>query len=393
MFQLLLLVSLFSALLTIYILIIKKDSLKSYADYLLSMFILSLSWNVFVYLLIYYGLIIEVPYFFKSATPLAYLIPPLGYLYTRAVLYNERKIKLLDLLHFIPFVIVTISYSSFFLMPINEKRKLVEDLLNNLDLSYKTNAGYITETNLFLLRISQLAIYLILQWSIIFKFNRVYKAVQIEKQIKDILKWLKIFAWCCTSNIFALLSLMLLVILKISLFNDWGLVNLLPLTFIAIGFFIINTYLLTHPNILNGLPFVKYKTMSSDLIENETSQIPYILENFDIEIQRINDYFENEMPYLNKNLSINQVAVALNMPIRELSYILNNHYNLRFTDFVNDYRIKYIINKFNESYLDEFTIESVSLEAGFTSKSGFYKSFRKLYQTTPSEYFNRLKSN
>ena len=114
MFQLLLLVSLFSALLTIYILIIKKDSLKSYADYLLSMFILSLSWNVFVYLLLYYGLIIEVPYLFKSATPLAYLIPPLGYLYTRAVLYNERKIKLLDLLHFIPFVFVTISYSSFF---------------------------------------------------------------------------------------------------------------------------------------------------------------------------------------------------------------------------------------------------------------------------------------
>jgi len=392
MFQVLFLGSLFSALLTIYILVFKKDSLKSYADYLLSMFILCLSWNVFIYLLLYYGLIIEVPYLFKSATALAYLIPPLGYLYTRAVLFNERKIKLLDLLHFIPFVIVTISYSSFFLIPINEKRELVEDIINNLDLSYKKNTGYITETNLFLLRISQLTIYLILQWSLILKFNKVYKAEQIEKQIKEILKWVKIFAWCCTSNLFALLSLILLVILNISIFNDWGLINLLPLTFIAISFFIINTYLLIHPNILNGLPFVKYKTMSSDLIENETSQIPYILENFDLEIQKINDYFENEMPYLNKNLSISQVAVALDMPIRELSYILNNHYNFRFTDFVNDYRIKYIINKFNESYLDEFTIESVSLEAGFTTKSGFYKSFKKLYQTTPSEYFNKLKS-
>ena len=392
MFQVLFLGSLFSALLTIYILVFKKDSLKSYADYLLSMFILCLSWNVFIYLLLYYGLMIEVPYLFKSATPLAYLIPPLGYLYTRAVLFNERKIKLLDLLHFIPFVIVTISYSSFFLIPINEKRELVEDIINNLDLSYKKNAGYITETNLFLLRISQLTIYLILQWSLILKFNKVYKAEQIEKQIKEILKWVKIFAWCCTSNLFALLSLMLLVILNISIFNDWGLINLLTLTFIAISFFITNTYLLIHSNILNGLPFVKYKTMSSDLIENETSQIPYILENFDLEIQKINDYFENEMPYLNKNLSISQVAVALDMPIRELSYILNNHYNFRFTDFVNDYRIKYIINKFNESYLDEFTIESVSLEAGFTTKSGFYKSFKKLYQTTPSEYFNKLKS-
>ena len=392
MFQIFLLGSLFSALLTIYILIIKKDALKSYADFLLSTFIIFLSWNVLIYLLLYYGLIIEVPFLFKTAAPLAFLIPPFGYLYTRAVLYNEKKIKALDLLHFIPFIIVTLNYLSFFFMPINEKRKLVIDIINNLDLSYKTNIGFINETNLFLLRISQLSIYIIFQWRLILKFKRVYRVEQIEKQIKDILKWLKIFAWCCTANLFALFSIMILVILNISIFNNWGLINLIPLTFIVVSFFIICTYLLTHPNILNGLPFVKYKSMASNLIENETSQIPYVLENFDTEIQKINEYFENEMPYLNKNLSIIQVAVALNMPIRELSYILNNHYNFRFTDFVNDYRIKYIINKINESYLVEFTIESIGLEAGFSSKSGFYKSFKKLYKTTPSEYFNKLKT-
>ena len=393
MFQIFLLGSLFSALLTIYILIIKKDALKSYADFLLSTFIIFLSWNVLIYLLLYYGLIIEVPFLFKTAAPLAFLIPPFGYLYTRAVLYNEKKIKALDLLHFIPFIIVTLNYLSFFFMPINEKRKLVIDIINNLDLSYKINIGFINETNLFLLRISQLSIYIIFQWRLILKFKRVYRVEQIEKQIKDILKWLKIFAWCCTANLFALFSIMILVILNISIFNNWGLINLIPLTFIVVSFFIICTYLLTHPNILNGLPFVKYKSMASNLIENETSQIPYVLENFDTEIQKINEYFENEMPYLNKNLSIIQVAVALNMPIRELSYILNNHYNFRFTDFVNDYRIKYIINKINESYLVEFTIESIGLEAGFSSKSGFYKSFKKLYNTTPSEYFNKLKAD
>jgi AraC-like DNA-binding protein len=393
MFQIFLLGSLFSALLTIYILIIKKDALKSYADFLLSTFIIFLSWNVLIYLLLYYGLIIEVPFLFKTAAPLAFLIPPFGYLYTRAVLYNEKKIKALDLLHFIPFIIVTLNYLSFFFMPINEKRKLVIDIINNLDLSYKINIGFINETNLFLLRISQLSIYIIFQWRLILKFKRVYRVEQIEKQIKDILKWLKSFAWCCTANLFALFSIMILVILNISIFNNWGLINLIPLTFIVVSFFIICTYLLTHPNILNGLQFVKYKSMASNLIENETSQIPYVLENFDTEIQKINEYFENEMPYLNKNLSIIQVAVALNMPIRELSYILNNHYNFRFTDFVNDYRIKYIINKINESYLVEFTIESIGLEAGFSSKSGFYKSFKKLYNTTPSEYFNKLKAD
>jgi AraC-like DNA-binding protein len=392
MFQIFLIGSLFSALLTIYILIIKKDALKSYSDYLLSIFIIFLSWNVLIYLLLYYALIIEVPYLIKTAAPLAFLVPPLGYLYTRAVLYNEKKIKALDWLHFLPFIIVTLNYLSYFFMPINEKRKLVIDIINNLDLLYKNNSGFITETNLFLLRIFQLSIYIYFQWRLILKFKRVYKVEQIEKQIKDILKWLKIFAWCCTANLFAWLSLMILVILNISIFNNWGFINLIPLLFIVTGFFVICSYLLTHPYILNGLPFVKYKPIESNLVENKSSQILYISENFDAEIQKINEYFENEKPYLNKNLSIIQVAVALNIPIRELSYILNNHYHFRFTDFVNDYRIKYIINKINESYLVEFTIESIGLEAGFSSKSGFYKSFKKLYKTTPSEYFNKLKS-
>ena len=181
MFQIFLIGSLFSALLTIYILIIKKDALKSYSDYLLSIFIIFLSWNVLIYLLLYYALIIEVPYLIKTAAPLAFLIPPLSYLYTRAVLYNEKKIKALDLLHFLPFIIVTLNYLSYFLMPINEKRKLVIDIINNLDLLYKNNSGFITETNLFLLRIFQLSIYIFFQWRLILKFKRVYKVEQIEK--------------------------------------------------------------------------------------------------------------------------------------------------------------------------------------------------------------------
>jgi AraC-like DNA-binding protein len=75
----------------------------------------------------------------------------------------------------------------------------------------------------------------------------------------------------------------------------------------------------------------------------------------------------------------------------DLSYILNNYFNLRFTDFVNQYRIKHVITIFNDSYLDNFTIESAAFEAGFTSKSGFYKSFKKLYKMTPTEYFQNTK--
>jgi len=85
--------------------------------------------------------------------------------------------------------------------------------------------------------------------------------------------------------------------------------------------------------------------------------------------------------------------VALNIPIRELSYIINNYYKQRFSDLINSYRLKYIIEKFNESYLDNFTIESMAMEAGFNSKSAFYKSFHKFYNTTPSEFFGKKNMN
>ena len=108
MFQLLFLGSLFSALLTVYILILKRDALKTYADYLLSIFVLFLSWNVLIYLLLHYNLILQVPYLFKTAAPLAFAIPALSYLYTRAVLYNEQRFQLKDIIHAIPFAIILV---------------------------------------------------------------------------------------------------------------------------------------------------------------------------------------------------------------------------------------------------------------------------------------------
>ena len=232
--------------------------------------------------------------------------------------------------------------------------------------------------------------YSFFQWRLILKYKKQNKVVEIENQIKQILGWLKIFAWTCTSYILAFAVLFILVVLNISVFNNWGFVNLIPLIFIVGSFFVISTYLLTHPEVSNGLPFVKYKSIPSNLIENEVNQIPFIEEDYTNQIRLIQLYFEETKPYLNKSLTLNQVAVALNMPSRELSYILNNYYACRFTDFVNQYRIRYITEKYNASYLENFTIESIALEAGFLSKSGFYKSFKKLYQKTPSEYFEGL---
>lgn len=392
MFQIIFLCSLLCALLTIYILVGKKDALKSYADYLLSFYVLFMSWNVVMYLLLYYAWIIEVPYLFKTAAPLAFLVPPFGYFYTRAVLYNERKFTINDVWHFIPFIIVTINYVPFFFMPNNEKKQIVQAVINNLDLSYQYNVGPISEANLFIMRMVQICLYTFFQWKLIIKYKKQNEVPVIENQIKLVIDWLKIFAWTCSAYIFAFIVLFTLVIFKISVFNNGGFVNLIPLIFIVSSFFLISTYLLTHPEVLNGLPFVKYKAFDSKLMEDEFNQVPFIEEDYSVQIAQIQAYFDDSKPYLNKNLSLNQVAVALNMSPRELSYILNNYLECRFTEYVNQYRIQYIIDNYNTSKFENYTIESIAFEAGFLSKSGFYKSFKKQHQMTPLEYFDKLVS-
>lgn len=392
MLQLLFLGSLFISLLTVYILILKRDALKSYADFLLATSIVFFSWNVIIYLLLHYKLILEVPFLFKTAAPLAFAIPPLSFLYTRAVLYNEKGFQLKDLVHCIPFMFVFINYFPFFIMPIEDKRNIILHIIENLDRSFTYQAGIISENIINILRILVLIVYTIAQWGLIIKYKKYFNVIQVENQIQDIIKWLKIYAWSCTAHVVAIFIIVMFFLTNRSLFNNWSFINLLPLIIYSVSFFVINSYLLTHPNVLNGLPFIKYKEMETNILTEEISKIPFIEEDYSEQIKQINQFFEVQKPYLNKDLSLVQVAASLDLPIRDLSYILNNYYNCRFTDFVNQHRINHIISIYNESYLDNFTIESAALEAGFMSKSGFYKSFKKLYNMTPTAYFQSLKA-
>ena len=392
MYEIFYLGSLFCALLTVYVLLFKQNALRAYADYLLSAYFVFISFNAAIYLLIYYGLIVNVPYLYKTAAPINLIIPPLAYLYVRAVLYNEKKIAIIDIWHFLPFLLFFINHLPFYLIPIAEKKVIVQAVTNNLDLTYQYQAGLLPESYTFAIRLIQSFIYLIFQWKLIVKFKKQNEIFEIEHQIKMVLKWLKIFTWVTTVYFLAFIFLSLFVILNISVFNNWGAINFIPGALLSSSFFVMSTYLLTHPGILAGLPFVKYRETNSILSNDEVNKIAFIEEDYSKEIENISNYFNINKPYLNSNLTLSQVSVALNIPIRELSYILNNYFNQRFTDFVNAYRLKFITDKFNESYLDNFTIESVALEAGFATKSGFYKSFKKFYKTTPTEYFLKINS-
>ena len=381
--------SVFLVLVIIYMLLFTKNAAKSYADYILSFLLLLHCWSVILFLVLYSEYILLFPHVFKTGLPLNFLIAPFSYLYVRAVLFNEKKFQKRDLIHLIPFLIVFINYIPFYLLSVNEKVTVIQNSLNYWPDTFKYQAGFLPENFSILFRLILAIIYLVLQWNLILSYKKIHKESSIQIQISNVLKWLKLFTITSTVIFFGIIGFMLTVFFLPSYYNDYILMQI-PSLLVSVGFFVMAAYLLTHPEVLSGLPFVKYKEVPSDVMKDKSYMLPYINEDYKHEMEKIVHFFETENPYLNKELNINQVSVALDIPSRELSFIINNHFGQRFTDFLNKYRIEHITKKINKEYLSNFTIEAIASEAGFASKSTFNLAFKKYHQCTPTEYFSKF---
>jgi AraC-like DNA-binding protein len=382
--------SIFCAFVTIYLLLYNENAIKTFANYLLACYFIFCISCLSVYVLVLYGWIIDVPYLYKTSAPINFLLPPLTYLYVRVTLFNKQKLDRLDIIHIIPFLIVAINYLPFYLLPISEKKYIVNDLVKDLNTSYTNQVGYLSEYVINVFRIFQVLIYLIFQWKLIVTFNKQNKNIEIEKQIHNVIKWLRIFTSLSTSSLIAFILLATIALVYKNIYADGFIYHLPDYTF-ASCFFIISTYLLTHPSIFAGLPFIKYKETTSNLILNQTDSIPYIEQDYSKEIDIIEQYFKINKPFLKKGLNISQVAVEINISSKLISFIINQHFEMRFNDFINKYRIEYIKERINEKFLDSYTLNSLSADAGFSNSTTFIAAFKKIENCTPSEYLLKIK--
>jgi AraC-like DNA-binding protein len=382
--------SIFCALITVYLLLFKERALRSYSDILLALFFLFEVWCVIIYLAIYYGWIVNTPHLYKTAAPINYLLPPLTYLYVRAVLFNEKKFNTKDIWHFIPFVLFFLNYIPFFILPVVEKSMIVQLTVKNYSTTYQYQVGIVPESVSFMVRILQTLIYLIFQWRLIFQFKKDNINIEFDKQIKEVLKWLKILTWASTLFVIAYLLLIVLTLFKNTIFS-FSLINLIPGFLVSISFLVISSYLLLNPKVLMGFPFVKYTEVDIGLLINKKVKLPFIIDDYSKEIEQVKKYFNEKHPFLNKGVNISDVAVGTGIPAKELSFIINQHFNQRFNDYINQHRIEYITKKINEGYLDHYTLQTLSSEAGFTSPTTFIAAFKKIEHCSPSEYLIKIK--
>ncbi len=381
--------SIFFSLITVYVLLFKENTFRSHADYTLTLYFIVAMAGIIIYLLVYSGLINQVPYLYKTSGPLNFLTPVLSYFYVRGVLYNEKRFSFKDLVHCTPFFLFAVSYLPFYILPIAEKAVIVKAISSNLNLALRQNLGLVPERFVYMCVPIQISFYIVLQWNLIINYKKVNKFAEVQNQIKEVIKWLKVFT---TAGSFFVIGTILLLFgsLNSPTFFNTPAALLIPGIALSASFLLISAYLLINPAILSGLPFIKYKEIESVLNENEVDRVAFIKGDYSKEISLIDDYFINEKKYLDPELNLSKVAVEVKIPARDLSYIIYNYYGFRFNDFLNKFRIEYITNKMNVPFLNNYTIEAISKEAGFSTKSTFYRAFKKIHGVSPVEYLEKL---
>ncbi len=104
------------------------------------------------------------------------------------------------------------------------------------------------------------------------------------------------------------------------------------------------------------------------------------------QIESLKDFMVKNEPYLDSSLTIQNLAEQLNMPVKDLSALINLYMDKHFFDFVNEYRIKKAIQILKDCTQKELTVLEILYQVGFNCKSSFNTSFKKYTGKTPTDY-------
>ena len=95
---------------------------------------------------------------------------------------------------------------------------------------------------------------------------------------------------------------------------------------------------------------------------------------------------EAERIYRDEDLTLQTLAVKLDVSPHQLSWIINEVLHLSFSTLVNGYRIEEVKGRLSDPSFNHSSILQAAFDSGFNTKAAFYRAFKKATGTTPSEF-------
>ncbi|NQU52886.1 MAG: AraC family transcriptional regulator [Bacteroidetes bacterium] len=321
------------------------------------------------------------PHLIGVTAPFPLLHGPMLFLYTLYSLREDRRIRLVDYLHFTPTLAAYLYMSNFFFFYTPEEKRML-------------NHGEINDYMVFSLIILIAMLisgitYAILSYRLTIKHKqKIDNNFSYREGIN--IKWLRN---CILSIGLVFLSATIIVLVRDAFGFQFPFNADYIIYIILIGLvFYIGYFGIKQENIFTSQEdtekigteerekFEKYRNsgMKSDLVEELYEKLLKIM--------------AKEKPYLDPKLSLSGLALLLEISPNQLSQIINQEASVNFHDFVNNYRVEEFIQRANRN--KNFSLLALALDSGFNSKSSFNTIFKKQKGQTPSQYLmNQLQKD
>lgn len=107
-------------------------------------------------------------------------------------------------------------------------------------------------------------------------------------------------------------------------------------------------------------------------------------------VKRLNRIMNERRPYLSQDLTLDGLAELTHIPSHVLSRIINTRFEMNFFDYINSRRIAFFNVLYASPDHDYRTILELAMDSGFSTKSTFNLSYKKLMGMTPTQYRRSL---
>ena len=105
-------------------------------------------------------------------------------------------------------------------------------------------------------------------------------------------------------------------------------------------------------------------------------------------MERITQLMEKEQVFRNKGLSVDDMAKRLGTNKTYISAFVNMNSGMSFSAYVNKYRVEYAQRLMQEQ--PGMKLADVSMAAGFSSETSFFRNFKAVTGMSPAEWKGRM---
>jgi AraC-like DNA-binding protein len=299
---------------------------------------------------------------------------PLMYLYVKFMTKPEKKFNWLALLHFIPFV------AFFVVSVIFRSEPLVRDLRSFFAPDKLISLRIIYGTCFFL----SITIYSILAFIEIRHHQENMKNLVSYTSSVITLNWLKV-----TSISFYTAYFVLFILGGLNMIGNYIPFDpyFIIFCFIALFSFLYSFYGIKQPVIFGQVVRDTDNNKKEQEKYSRSGLRPKLAEEY---LQNLITFVEKEKPYLDRDLSIHDLSSMTGISRHHITQVLNENYRRNFFAFINEYRVKEVIERLSDPKNNKFTILAIAFDAGFNSKTTFNSIFKSQTGLTPSMWREKM---